>query len=204
MNFYILITEKKWRKTMKKRLITTLMTITTLFAALPTTTWASTQTIDPADNQSFEVVASANVTDEDLAELGLNVVVSFPVEITLSIDGTKAFSGSDKVYAYGIMDSDKTLSVTIDTSNESYGKVKYRAKNSNTSVDSATNFFATVNETLSKESFSAEETKDNYLAQREGNAMVNYAELDISIQNLIPTFGTGTYYTNVPLRIAVQ
>ena len=204
MNLYILITEKKWRKTMKKRLITTLMTITTLFAALPTTTWASTQTIDPADNQSFEVVASANVTDEDLAELGLNVVVSFPVEITLSIDGTKAFSGSDKVYAYGIMDSDKTLSVTIDTSNESYGKVKYRAKNSNTSVDSATNFFATVNETLSKESFSAEETKDNYLAQREGNAMVNYAELDISIQNLIPTFGTGTYYTNVPLRIAVQ
>ena len=189
---------------MKKRLITTLMTMTTLFAALPTTTWASTQTIDPADNQSFEVVASANVTDEDLAELGLNVVVSFPVEITLSIDGTKAFSGSDKVYAYGIMDSDKTLSVTIDTSNESYGKVKYRAKNSNTSVDSATNFFATVNETLSKESFSAEETKDNYLAQREGNAMVNYAELDISIQNLIPTFGTGTYYTNVPLRIAVQ
>lgn len=189
---------------MKKRLITTLMTITTLFAALPTTTWASTQTIDPADNQSFEVVASANVTDEDLAELGLNVVVSFPVEITLSIDGTKAFSGSDKVYAYGIMDSDKTLSVTIDTSNESYGKVKYRAKNSNTSVDSATNFFATVSETLSKESFSAEETKDNYLAQREGNAMVNYAELDISIQNLIPTFGTGTYYTNVPLRIAVQ
>ena len=204
MNLYILITEKKWRKTMKKRLITTLMTITTLFAALPTTTWASTQTIDPADNQSFEVVASANVTDEDLAELGLNVVVSFPVEITLSIDGTKAFSGSDKVYAYGIMDSDKTLSVTIDTSNESYGKVKYRAKNSNTSVDSATNFFATVSETLSKESFSAEETKDNYLAQREGNAMVNYAELDISIQNLIPTFGTGTYYTNVPLRIAVQ
>ena len=204
MNLYILITEKKWRKTMKKRLITTLMTITTLFAALPTTTWASTQTIDPADNQSFEVVASANVTDEDLAELGLNVVVSFPVEITLSIDGTKAFSGSDKVYAYGIMDSDKTLSVTIDTSNENYGKVKYRAKNSNTSVDSATNFFATVNETLSKESFSAEETKDNYLAQREGNAMVNYAELDISIQNLIPTFGTGTYYTNVPLRIAVQ
>ena len=73
---------------MKKRLITTLMTMTTLFAALPTTTWASTQTIDPADNQSFEVVASANVTDEDLAELGLNVVVSFPVEITLSIDGT--------------------------------------------------------------------------------------------------------------------
>lgn len=189
---------------MKKRLLTTLMTMTTIFATLPTTAWASTQTIDPADNQSFEVIASANVTDEDLAELGLNVVVSFPAEITLSIDGSKAFSGSDKVYAYGIMDSDSTLSVTIDTSDENYGKVKYRANSSDTGVDSATNFFATVTETLSKESFTAEETKDNYLAQMQGNDMVNYAQLDISIQNLIPTFGTGVYYTNVPLRIALQ
>lgn len=173
------------------------------------TAWASTQTVDPADNQSFEVVASANVTEEDLAELGLNVVVSFPAEITLSIDGNKAFSGSDKVYAYGIMDSDNTLSVTIDTNDENYGKVKYRASASDTGVDSMTNFFATVTESLSKDgfsdgSFTAEETLENYLAQMKGMDMINYAELDISIQNLIPTSGTGIYYTNVPLRITLQ
>lgn len=189
---------------MKKKLLIILMTITTLLATMPTIAWASTQTVDPADNQSFEVVASANVTEEDLTELGLNVVVSFPAEIMLSIDGNKAFSGSDKVYAYGIMDMDSTLSVTIDTTDENYGKIKYRATASDTGVDSTTNFFATVTETLSKESFTAEETKDNYLAQMEGSDMANYSQLDISIQNLIPTFGTGIYYTNVPLRIALQ
>lgn len=189
---------------MKKRLLTVLMTMTTLMAAMPTAAWASTQTVDPAENQSFEVVASASVTDEDLAELGLNVVVSFPAEITLSIDGNKAFSGSNRVYAYGIMDTDSTLSVAIDTTNENYGKVKYRATASDAGVDSAANFFATVTETLSKESFTAEETKDNYLARMEGSDMVNFSELDISIQNLVPTFGTGIYYTNVPLRIALQ
>ena len=194
---------------MKKRVFAILMTMTTLLITLPTTAWASTQTIDPADNQSFEVVASANVIEEDLAELGLNVVVSFPAEITLSIDGNKAFSGSDKVYAYGIMDSDNTLSVTIDTNDENYGKVKYRASASDIGVDSMTNFFATVTESLSKDglsngSFTAEETLENYLAQMQGNDITNYAQLDISIQNLIPTSGTGIYYTNVPLRIALQ
>ena len=194
---------------MKKRLFTVLMTMTTLFATLPTTAWASTQTVDPADNQSFEVVASANVTDEDLAELGLNVVVSFPAEITLSMDGDKAFTGSDKVYAYGIMDSDSTLLITIDTDDENYGKVKYRANDSDTGVDSVTNFFATVTESLSKDglsngSFTAEETLENYFAQNPTDDIPNYAQLDVSIQNLIPTFGTGIYYTNVPLRIALQ
>lgn len=189
---------------MKKKLVTVLMTMATLLTTLPATALASTQTVDPSDNQSFDVIASANVTDEDLAQLGLNVVVSFPVEIILSIDGSKAFSGSDKVYAYGIMDSDNTLSVTIDTSNENYGKVKYRKTSSDTGTDSTTNFFATVTETLSKESFTAEETMNNYLAQMEGNDMLNYSQLNISIKNLIPTFGTGIYYTNVPFRIALQ
>ena len=189
---------------MKKKLMTVLMTMTTILTTLPTTTLADTQTVDPTDNQSFDVIASANVTDEDLAELGLNVVISFPAEIILSIDGNKAFSGSEKVYAYGIMDTDSTLSVTINTNDENYGKVKYRANSSDVGVDSATNFFAIVTETLSKESFTAEETKNNYLSQMEGNDMENYAKLDISIQHLIPTFGTGIYYTNVPLRIALQ
>lgn len=149
-------------------------------------------------------MASANVTHEDLAELGLNVVVSFPTEVNLSLDENKAFSGSDAIYAFGIMDTDSTLSVTIDEANDAYGKVKYRAADSETGVDSATNFFATVAETLSKESFSAAETLANFLADRDGQDMENFSTLDVSIQNLIPTSGTGIYYTNVPLKIAVQ
>ena len=34
--------------------------------------------------------------------------------------------------------------------------------------------------------------------------MEHFSTLDVSIQNLIPTSGTGIYYTNVPLKIAVQ
>lgn len=190
--------------TMKKNLLAALLTVSALVGAMPVTAFASTQTVDPAEQDSFEVVASATVTHEDLAELGLNVVVSFPTEINLSLDDNKAFTGSDVIYAFGIMDTDSNLSVNIDTANEAYGKVKYRADAAAEGVDSATNFFATVEESLSKESFSAEETLANYLAQRDGADMTNLSQLDVSIQNLIPTSGTGMYYTNVPLKIAVQ
>lgn len=189
---------------MKKQLFTFFMVMATLFTYLPTTTWASVQTVDPTEHQSFEVVASATVTEDDLVALGLNVVVSFPVEIALSIDEDKAFSGSEKVYAYGIMDSSNTLSVTIDETNENYGKVKYRENASAVGMDSGVNFFATVTESLNKESFTAEETKDNYLAQMKGIDMVNYSQIDVCIQNLIPTSGTGIYYTNIPFRIELQ
>ena len=189
---------------MKKNFVASLLTLAALMASMPTTAFASTQTVDPAVNDSFEVVASATVTHDDLAELGLNVVVSFPTEINLSLDENKAFSGSDVIYAFGIMDTDSNLSVNIDTANDAYGKVKYRADAAAEGVESATNFFSTVAETLSKESFSAEETLANYLAQRDGSDMANFSTLDVSIQNLIPTSGTGLYYTNVPLKIAVQ
>lgn len=189
---------------MKKNLAATLLTLTTLMASMPMTAFASTQTIDPEEQDTFEVVASANVTDEDLAELGMNVVVSIPTEIALSLNGSREFSGSDKIYAYGIMDSDSKLSVTIDAANEAYGKVKYRKSASGVGTESAANFFSTVAESLSRESFSAEETKDNYLAQRDGNSMTTFSTLDVSIKNLIPTSGTGIYYTTVPLQISIQ
>lgn len=188
----------------KKTLAATLATVTVLMASLPIPVSAATQTVDPAEKDSFEVVASASVTDEELAELGLNVIISIPAEIALSLDENKAFSGSDKIYAYGIMDSDSKLSVTIDAANEAYGKVKYRKSASGVGTESAVNFFSTVAESLSRESFSAEETKDNYLAQKDGNSMTTFSTLDVSIKNLIPTSGTGIYYTTVPLQISMQ
>lgn len=190
--------------TLKKKLTAMLLTVAAFMTALPMNVFASEQVVDPAENDSFEIVASATVTDDDLAELGLNVVVSFPVEVALSLDEDKAFSGAGTVYAYGIMDTGSTLSVSIDSTNAAYGKVKYRANAGAQGTDSTTNFFATVTETLSKESFSAEETLNNYLAQKEGNDMPNFSSLAISINNLLPTSGTGIYYTNVPLKIVIQ
>ena len=191
-------------KILKEKLLTVLVAMAAFMTALPVNAFASEQVVDPAENDSFEVVASATVTDADLTELGLNVVVSFPVEVALTLDEDKAFSGAGTVYAYGIMDTGNTLSVTIDSTNAAYGKVKYRADAQSEGEDSATNFFATVTETLSKESFSAEETLNNYLAQKEGNAMPSFSSLAVSIKNLLPTSGTGIYYTNVPLKIVIQ
>ena len=190
--------------TLKKKLTAMLLTMAAFMTALPVNAFASEQVVDPTENDSFEIIASASVTDSDLTELGLNVVVSFPVEVALLLDENKAFSGTGTVYAYGIMDTDNTLSVTIDSSNAAYGKVKYRADMDSEGRDSTTNFFASVDETLSKESFTADETLYNYLAQKENNEMPNFSTLTVSINNLIPTLGTGIYYTNVPLKIAIQ
>lgn len=189
---------------MKKNLAATLLTLSVLMASMPMTAFAATQTIDPEEQDSFEVVASANVTDEDLAELGMNVVVSIPTEIALSLNGNKEFTGSDKIYAYGIMDSADSISVAIDTDHEAYGKVKYRKTASGSVVESATNFFSTVTEELSKDSFSADETRENYIAKVQGSDMEAFSKLDVNIKNLIPTSGTGIYYTNVPLKIEIQ
>lgn len=190
--------------TLKKKFTAALLTIMAFMTALPVNTFASEQTVDPAENDSYEITASATVTDAELTELGLNVVVSFPVEIALTLDEDHAFSGTGTVYAYGIMDDGSTLSITIDETNAVYGKVKYRADEQSEGTDSAANFFAEVTETLSKESFSAAETLSNYLAKREVTNIPVVSSLAVSIKNLIPTSGTGIYYTNVPLKIEIQ
>ena len=191
-------------KILKEKLLTVLVAMAAFMTALPMNAYASEQVVDPAENDSFEIVASATVTDDDLAELGLNVVVSFPVEVALSLDEDKAFSGAGTVYAYGIMDTGSTLSVTIDSTNAAYGKVKYRADAQSEGADSAANFFAEVTETLSKDTFSAAETLNNYLARKEDSDIPAVSSLAVSIKNLIPTSGTGIYYTNVPLKIEIQ
>ena len=189
--------------TLKKKFTAALLTIAAFMTALPVNVFASEQTVDPTENDSFEITASAAVTDADLTQLGLNVVVSFPLEIALTLDEDHAFSGAGMVYAYGIMDNGSTLSITIDETNAAYGKVKYRADAQSEGTDSAVNFFAEVTETLSKDSFSAEETLNNYLAKREITDIPALSSLAVSIKNLIPTSGTGIYYTNVPLKIAI-
>lgn len=188
---------------MKKRLLAALLTVTAMVASMPTTAFAATETLNPSTSDSFEVLASADVTHDDLAALGMNVVVSMPVEVGLTLNGSD-FSGSDKIYAYGIMDMDSTLSVTIDDANEVYGVVKYRATEAGEASVIEADYYNEVSESLSKESFAATETRDNYLAQKGSEEMTNLSTLNVSIKSLIPVSGTGEYFTNIPLMIAVQ
>ncbi len=203
---------------MKKRIATALLTLAAMFAALPVNAFAAEQTVEPTDGSgSCEVVASATVTDRELEELGLNVVVSFPTEISLALDtGTKTFDGTGGIYAYGIMDSGKSLTVTIDSSHAAYGQVKYRASAGAAASDSADNFYASVTEKLVKVtnsveggqldevSFSAGETLQNYIDRAGSSDASTYATLSVSIRSLIPTSGKGIYFTNVPFKIAIQ
>lgn len=202
---------------MKKRIITALLALTTMFVSVPMPALAADQTVTPADG-GCEVTASAAVTDRELEELGLNVVVSFPAEINLALDsGTKTFDGTGDIYAYGILDSGKSLTVAIDADNEAYGQVKYRPNAGAEASGSADNFYAAVTEKMVKTSgsvqgeaqldeigFSAAETLQNYIDRAGGSDVSTYATLSVSIGNLIPTSGKGIYFTNVPFKIAIQ
>lgn len=192
------------KTTMKKQLTTIAAALSVLLASAPVSAYAATQNLQPSGTDTVEVVASAQVTEDELAALGVNVIVSIPTELTLSMDSSKNFSGSDKIYAYGIMDADSSLSVTIDATHAAYGQVRYRKTASDSGTVSDTNFSATVTETLSKEQFSAEETKANYLAQQAGGSMAHDATLEVSIKNLLPLSGTGIYTTNVPLKVELK
>ena len=204
---------------MMKKIAAVLLTLTAFCAALPSNVFAADQTVTVGDGgSSCEVTASATVTDQDLEDLGLNVVVSFPTEVALALDkGTKSFKGSDSIYAYGIMDSGKSLTVAIDPANAAYGKVKYRGSAGAQVSAPSNNFFASVTEKLVKVSnstpgteqvdevaFSAPETLQNYLDKSGNDEISTYARLDVELGGLIPASGKGIYFTNVPFKIAIQ
>ena len=203
---------------MMKKIAAVLLTLTAFCAALPSNAFAADQTVTVGDGgSSCEVTASATVTDQDLEDLGLNVVVSFPTEVALSLDkGTKSFKGSGNIYACGVMDSGKSLTVAVDPANAAYGKVKYRAGAGAQVSSPSNNFFASVTEKLVKVSnstsgaqldeaaFSAAETLQNYLDKAGSDEISTYARLDVELGGLIPASGKGIYFTNVPFKIAIQ
>lgn len=204
---------------MMKKIAAVLLTLTALCTAVPASVFAADQTVTVEDGgSSCEVTASATVTDQDLEDLGLNVVVSFPTEVALALDkGAKSFKGSGSIYACGVMDSGKSLTVAVDSANAAYGKVKYRASAGAQVSSPSNNFFASVTEKLVKVSnstsgteqldeavFSAPETLQNYLDKTGGDEISTYARLDVEIGGLIPASGKGIYFTNVPFKIAIQ
>lgn len=204
---------------MKNKIAAALLSMAALCATFPMDAFAADQTVEAGDSgNTCEVTASATVTDQELADLGLNVVVSFPTEVTLALDkDSRDFKGTGSIYAYGIMDSAKSLTVSIDSGNAAYGKVKYRSGAGGAATESADNFFASVTEgmakvsnsvegsgDLSEVSFTAPETLQNYLDKAGNEEISTYAKMSVDIGSLIPTSGKGIYYTNVPFRIAIQ
>lgn len=187
---------------MKKKLLAMVLSLAALTSAVPTQVMAEQREVDPKTQNNYSVMASAEVTDDELDALGLDVIVSIPTSISLTMDSQKRFVGSEKIYAYGVLLSGGMISVSIDSSSSDYKKLSYSQNGETTSsLHSADNYSASVVETLSKKYFYASETKANFIAHKNDEVMPNYSQLDVTISNLIPSEGTGFYFTRVPLKI---
>ena len=190
---------------MKKKVITTVLTMTVLLAGMPVTALAETTTISPTDGDTATVVASADVTEADLEELGLNLVLSIPASVSLSLDENKNFTGEDVVYAYGLMDENTKLTVAVDTGNADYGNVYFKKDDtSEAKLFDNDSYNGSVTETLSNAAFTSEQTLANYLKIAADEDVENTAALSVSIEGMIPIYGIGDYYTNVPLVISFE
>ncbi len=190
---------------MKKNVITAMLTMMVLMASLPMTTLAETTTIKPNDGDTANVIASADVTEADLEELGLNLVLSIPTSISLELDEDKNFTGEDVVYAYGLMEEKTMLSVAVNDQDADYGNVYFK-KNADTEAVLFDNDFynGSVTETLSSGTFTAEQTLANYMNMKESKDVEHKAVLSVSIEGMLPIYGVGGYYTNVPIVISFE
>lgn len=108
----------RWRIiSMRKKIFATLLTTVIILTILPMNVFTANETFEPEDGDKVTVVASVVVTEDALVALGLDLTISIPTEISLSINGT-TFEGSGKIYAYGVMDKEKVLRVNIDETHE--------------------------------------------------------------------------------------
>lgn len=98
---------------MKKKLVTFLMAMSVLLTSVPSTVFAGTlQNVGDTDTQN--AIASFTVAAQDLGD----ITVSIPDSIELTFDSVNnkyATDSSDKVYAYGYLDTDKKLEISTAT-----------------------------------------------------------------------------------------
>ena len=100
---------------MKRRLAVLTLTLATFISARPVGALAAVQNVDVSATDNFSVSASANVTEQEMADLGFNVIVSFPVEIALSLNDYRVFTGTDKIFAYGMNNLDEHADEAMET-----------------------------------------------------------------------------------------
>ena len=190
---------------MRKKIFTTLLTAVTLFTSLPMNIFAANTTFEPENGDKVTVVASAIVTETELSELGLDLVISIPTDIPLSMEGN-SFKGTGEIYAYGVMDNDKVLCINIDQTHNDYLKVYFHETpgDNSATLSSDTNFNGTVKAFLNSTYFTYENTAKNYLNIQNGEDFTYKSVLSVEIKNLLPYFGAGEYFTRVPLIIELN
>lgn len=153
----------------------------------------------PTDGSSATelVNCSFTVTEDDLNAMGYGPKVSIPVSVSLSFNSaSKTYSGTGEVYAYGVIDSGKKVSVTVDETHEKYGKVFHASGQDCTQTDS--DGFSGA---LSKTSWNQSECYANMEADS-SEFMTNTGELSVTVSKdtFLPR-GTGAYKTYIPLVI---
>lgn len=144
------------------------------------------------------VTGRFTVSESDLADMGYGPTASVPLNIGLSYESASSrYSGSGEVYAYGVINSGKQISVSIDTSDERLGDV-YDSNN----VDCTTETGSGYDCSLSKVDWSRTECYKNYTDISDGKSVTHMSVLSVTVPKacFIPT-GTGDYKAYVPLKI---
>lgn len=98
---------------MRKKFFTALLTTAAMLSALPVNTFAAENTFAPKDGDKVTVAASASVTKDELTNLGLDLVISIPTEMSLVLDSSGNFTGSNEIYAYGTGASGRQIPVYV-------------------------------------------------------------------------------------------
>ncbi len=193
---------------MKRKIATMMTALFTMISVLPMSAMAAErETVPGQDGQGFAVTATATVTDDDWEELGLNVVVSYPVTVGLSLDGNGRFTGSGAVYAYGMLGAGTELTVAVDTADTSrYGVVRFCRNDGGdkTYIPVDAKYYKSASAEIGpKTSFTQAETLDNLVAKRKSQAFPYSLTLQGSIDGLIPIQGNGEYVMDIPLKISI-
>lgn len=185
------------------RMAVTALTAGIATGAVPGITALAQQTKDvavPSSGQTTqEVVGYFNVTSEDLNHMGYELVVTVPVSFDLQFDkGDKAYVGSGKVSASGVLDSDKAVSVTIDTDHEKYGKIF----ESDSTKDVTSKNTSGFKSDLSLEQWTSSMCYSNMQDKMNSSALSWTSNLSVTVPFKAFTLKElGMYYTTVPLVI---
>lgn len=188
-----------------KRMTAAVLTVGVALGALPGVTAFADTTKDvavPSTGQTTQdVKAYFNVTQEDLNALGYDLIVTVPLSFQLGFDKlNKAYKGSGKVSASGVLDSGKAVSVKIDTSHEKYGKIFVGDSITDVTSGGSSGFKSS----LTTERWSQLMCYENLKNRMNSSAPKWSSDLYVTVPFSAFTLkDLGEYYTTVPLVISL-
>ena len=154
----------------------------------------------PTDGSSTTRLVNGNftVTKDDLNAMGYGPKVSVPLSVSLTFDSSaKSYSGTGEVYAYGVVDSGKKVSVAVDDTHEKYGRA-YNASEQDCTQTDPQGFSCT----LSKTAWNQSECYANMAAKNDSGLVTNTGDLSVTVsKNTFLPRGTGAHKTYIPLVI---